>query len=201
MFWGESALYLADISNVDGTFSIKNVKEFQPGDRKQKNFYESCGFSPDGKTLLFAANLSDKQLPFYTDICTYDLKTKAVKKLTSSSRVWDRYARFSPDGKKIIYASSRELSFSKFGSETTWKNYLRSDVWIMDSNGGSKKRLTFFNEPSSSLMYQKRACFVSHLAWSPDGKKILVTVNFASRNQIPESKVYVLDLAVAGKNK
>src|SRR3954471_24588778 len=60
----------------------------------------------------------------------------------------DVFPRFSPDGKWIAFSSNREGNF---------------DVYVMSSDGGRPKQLTFHSADDNVV------------GWSPDGKKVMFT--------------------------
>lgn len=62
---------------------------------------------------------------------------------------WSIHASYSPDGKKIVYASTQSG---------------RSQIWTMDADGTNQTQLTF---PTIETAPDANAP-----AWSPDGKKI-----------------------------
>ncbi|MGP8330555.1 MAG: hypothetical protein ACT6FF_09610 [Methanosarcinaceae archaeon] len=68
---------------------------------------------------------------------------------------------WSPDGDKIAY-----LSFGS-GQMKDMENLKDLDIWIMDSDGSNKKRLTF-NDSVELLAFDP---------WSPDGNKLLYVSN------------------------
>ena len=65
--------------------------------------------------------------------------------LISSTQV-DNSPQFSPDGKKVVFASTRTGSY---------------EIWTCDSDGGNPQRLTFFGGPLTGTP-----------RWSPDGRQI-----------------------------
>ncbi|MBT3377558.1 MAG: hypothetical protein HN742_00975 [Lentisphaerae bacterium] len=199
--WGVRALYLADFKMSDGGPSVTNTRELQPGDNK--DFYESHGFSPDGNTILFSANLRKVrqggrergQNVFGMDIYSYNLVTDKLTALTESNDVWDEFAVFSPDGKKIVWMSSRgqDIPYMGVGS-TKWQRFLKSELWIMDSDGrDDPKQLTNFNTPGA-VEYVGRRCFIGDCVWSPDGRQIALCLNFESRNFDVESRIVLVEL-------
>ncbi|MBU7046466.1 MAG: PD40 domain-containing protein, partial [Theionarchaea archaeon] len=130
---GMWVLKIADFDLFDK--SLKNTKIFTPGEHPC--FYESHGFSPDGTKILFSGNLKKGQPLYGLDIYELDLETQKLTQLTDSFYQWDEHAHYSPDGQKIVWMSSQGYDM----------NPLKTDYWIMDSNGSNKTQLTFFNVP------------------------------------------------------
>jgi hypothetical protein len=83
---------------------------------------ESPSFSPDGKTVAFAAMQSG-----FADIYLIDLETRQVTNI-SKDPIPDYSPAFSPDGTKITYVS-RIAGNDK--------------LFQMDRNGGNKRQITF----------------------------------------------------------
>lgn len=117
-------------------------------------------FMPNNKEVLFASTHEGNKLcppvaeskgaytwPLYDsyDIFVSDLKGKIKRKLTNSPG-YDAEATVSPDGKKIIFTSTRSGDL---------------ELWIMDIDGSNQKQLT------TELGYDGGAFF------SPDSKKIV----------------------------
>ena len=124
----------------------------------------TCGaFMKDGKHIVYASThlgadtcppVPDRKKygnkyiwPLYEsfDIFMADLDGKIVKQLTNS-KGYDAEATISPDGKKMIYTSTKDGDI---------------DLYIMDIKTGKEKRIT------NTLGYDGGAWF------SPDGKKII----------------------------
>jgi len=120
-------------------------------------------FTKDGKHIIYAsthlasadcpptpdrAKYGNKYIwPLYPsfDIFMADLNGKIVKQLTNSNG-YDAEATLSPDGKKMIYTSTKDGDI---------------DLYIMDLKTGKEKRIT------NALGYDGGAWF------SPDGKKLI----------------------------
>jgi len=124
----------------------------------------TCGaFTKDGKHVIYASThlgadtcppVPDRRKygnryiwPLYDsyDIFMADLNGKIVKQLTRS-KGYDAEATLSPDGKKMIYTSTKDGDI---------------ELYIMDLKSGKEKRITH------TLGYDGGAWF------SPDGKKII----------------------------
>lgn len=123
---------------------------------------------PDGKRVLFASTHSDpdsKKLQEaeyaerrsartrryswdydeHFDIFEYSLTEKTLKNLTQT-RGYDAEGDYSPDGKKIVFASNRQAYEAKLSKEDEErlkidKQYFM-EIYIADADGSNAKRLT-----------------------------------------------------------
>jgi len=71
---------------------------------------EQFTFSPDNKTLVFTARDVGREEAWSTDLDLFSVPadgSAAPKKLTTSNRATDTNPVFSPDGKKVMWTSSR----------------------------------------------------------------------------------------------
>ena len=145
----------------------------------------NISFAPDGSNVIFA--FPDQNGPQQIKSLTSDGKT--VSLLTNSEGV-NICPKYSSDGKKIVFASSRDGDFDIFLMNSDGSNpvnlsrsrgldthpvlspdskrvaftALRDgnyDIYVMDSNGDNRKRLTD-NEEVDDFP-----------TWSPDGKSIV----------------------------
>ena len=168
-------IYLMDLETGD-------TERVSPGTGKT-----TCAWiHPDGKSVMFSSTHLDAEAKAKQDaeikerassrvrryswdydenydLFNYDLKTKALKQLTHE-RGYDAEGNYSPDGKKIVFASNRaayEGTLSKADAERLKvdKQYF-IDIYVMDADGSNVKRLT--NTPG----YDGGPFF------SADGKKI-----------------------------
>ncbi len=156
-----------------GTFSIgadgpvlSDVKSYAPFGAI---FYESHSFSPDGSKVLFTAN-PDRRL----DVCILDLATGRAEDLMRGFADWNEHAHFSPDGRAILFMSSRGYPFRARPLE------LKTEFWLMAADGSGKRRLTGFNDPASPDYRGGATAVAADSSWAPDGRRFAGLVITAS---------------------
>ncbi len=147
-----------------GKVPVKEGEKFEPRLVSTGKGRSTCGaFTKDGKHVIYASThlgadtcppVPDRKKygnkyiwPLYEsfDIFLADLDGKIIKQLTNG-KGYDAEATISPDGKKMIYTSTKDGDI---------------DLYIMDLKSGKEKRIT------TALGYDGGAWF------SPDGKKII----------------------------
>ena len=138
-----------------------HVTEVQTLDPLGNAFYEVGDFSPNDKKILFATTKKPGDFK-HMSIVEMNLATGATKDLTGAEE-WNEHAHYSPDGSKIVWASSRDIP------QNEALKIARTDYWIMNADGSDKKRLTFFNQPGAPE-YRPSFNIASDLSWAPDGK-------------------------------
>lgn len=124
--------------SFNGAPKLVSMNTLNPGNLQ---LYETHGYSPDGKSIIFSGIPSGKGY-FDMDIYTCDSDGGNLKKLNTNNE-WDEHAHFSPDGKKIVWASS---DGTKCPKETA---KLQLDYWVMNADGTGKKRITFLNDSTN----------------------------------------------------
>ena len=140
---------------------LSNIRDYNPGGGS--SFFESHNFSPDDQTVLFTGN-QDGPLEIYEMI----VDSGAVKRLTyHSAYTWDEHAHYSPDGKKIIWMSSKGLRF------TVKPFHLETEFWIMNRDGSQQRQLTWFHTPGHPHYLNKAFAVAADFDWSPDGSQIM----------------------------
>lgn len=156
-------LNLADFSVVNGAPRLSNIRSLRPG---RAGFYESHGFTPDGRGLIFSGTPTIGP-DFAFDIYTSDLSGGNLRNLTQSSDVWDEHGHYSPSGATIMWESTAGFPLPRTRKSA---NGLRSEYWLMNPDGSGKRQLTHFNTPGSPE-YEPRGCAPSDFSWSPDGTR------------------------------
>jgi Tol biopolymer transport system component len=104
-----------------------------------REFEQYPSWSPDGKKILFTRG----DVMSNIDICVIDEDGSGLVRLTEHPER-DQRAAWSPDGEKIAFVSQRDGDVA---------------IWIMDADGGNKRKLVKGRYPS----------------WSPDSRKIVFT--------------------------
>jgi Tol biopolymer transport system component len=139
-------LKLSRLVWTEGVPTLQNTFSIQP--LGINLFYESHGFSPDGRKILFSAGFENGDTTKPPDIYQLDLVSGTLQNLTNSPNEYDEHAHYTPSGGKIVWSSSRGI--------TKVRNFFIPflDYWVMDSTGANPRRLTYFNEPSSPGYYQ-----------------------------------------------
>lgn len=75
---------------------------------------EEYTFSPDGRTLVFAARDAGRQEPWSTNFDLYQAPvdgSRPPQDLTAANLAWDTYPVFSPDGRTLAYAAMTRPGF------------------------------------------------------------------------------------------
>lgn len=131
--------------------------------------------SHDGKYAAYVvreAIMEEKKSEYLNQIWVTNLVTKQNYQYTYNLKS-SMSPKFSPDGKKIAFLSSRSG---------------KNQVWIMNTHGGEARKLT--NEKKG----------VRSIKWSPDGKKISFLKNDDDTEEEKKSKENKTDVILVDKN-
>lgn len=147
--------------------SLSARRDLHPGSMA---FYETHGFSPDGQRLLYCAT-PEKANYWKLDLFSCDLRGGDVRTLTQDEE-WDEHAHYSPDGRWIVWTTSRGIEQPRKGMQPV------TEYWIMPTDGTNQPavRLTSFNHADGVGYQGGRRCLPSDFDWSPDGKRIAAYV-------------------------
>jgi TolB protein len=183
--FGEWKLRIADFhfSQTSGP-RLGKIRNYNPGGGS--SFFESHNFSPDDQHVLFTGN-QDGPLEIYE----MNVNSGAVKRLTHhSAYTWDEHAHYSPDGKTIIWMSSKGLRF------TVKPFHLEAEFWIMNRSGSHKQQLTWFHTPDHPHYLDKPFAVAADFDWSPDGSQIvgLVLTNMPDTRKRGSGMNVLIDL-------
>jgi len=175
-FW---KIMIADFIETDKGPEMKNIIDLEPGG---KGYYEPHGFSQDKETIIFSGSIGSEKSQINFDIFTFNLTTKKLTNLTCSDNIHDEMSIFSPDGKKIALMSGTFVGWwPEFGYKT--------DLYLMNSDGSNRLRLTNFNDPNSSE-YLGNNSQIAKISWSPEGDKIIFGIYI---HKINKFHIYTLN--------
>lgn len=170
---GQWAIKLGDFAIENGEPRVTNIQTLAPGNFE---LYETHGFSPDNRTIIFSG-VPQGKFYYAMEIFAYDLTTQQLTRLTDDAE-WDEHAHYSPDGKRIVWMSSTDIPQVKSNSiEGMTRNPPKTDAWMMDADGSNKRRVTRFNDPNAAEgRGASGGVIVGDLSWGPDGKSFVAKI-------------------------
>jgi dipeptidyl aminopeptidase/acylaminoacyl peptidase len=104
---------------------------------------EEFTFSPDGKTLVFAARDAGREEPWSTDFDLYQVPvdgSQPPRNLTDANPAWDTQPVFSPDGKTLAYLAMARPGFEadlfriKLRDLSTGRERVLAEAWDRSPN-------------------------------------------------------------------
>lgn len=198
--WGVWQLAVADFAVDAGVPVLKNLQHHLPGDRVA--FYRSEGFAPGDRYLLLAGNPERSQPLNGMDIYEYDLLSGRLARLTRTPEAWDDYPCYGPDGRYVLWASGTGLGavFPEL-AHPAWQKYARSEVWVMDRNGGNPRPVTRFNlagHPDQEWFLRRvgpaQRYFVGDIGVDPLGGRAAFTVYYEGPGEAVSSVLLLMNL-------
>ena len=146
--------------NIDGTGSVDS--RVPPGDLV-------LDWSSDGRWLLTASHRNAKN-----GWVLYIMRPDGTEQRRITSEGNPFYARFSPDGRRVLYTDNG------LGQQ--------SGIWVVSADGKNARRV--FPEPNPPFETNTSAC------WSPDGKRIAIILAGLQRRGPPPfpAQIVVMDL-------
>jgi eukaryotic-like serine/threonine-protein kinase len=121
-------------------------KGHEAGMVSKPQVYANIALAPDDKAAVFDKTDEENQ---NTDVWFYDLQHDSAKRLTFDTAI-DTTPMFSPDGKRVLFASSREHSFKLF---------------VKNADGADEEKVLDMDAGDRADHYP--------CDWSSDGKYIL----------------------------
>ena len=172
---GEWAIRIADFKISKGAAKLGDIVTLQLGDQEQ--FYNTHAFSKEARNIIFSGNLEQGQRMTGMDIYKYNFSKEDLVRLTETPAIdeWDGSGLWSPNQKKIAWASSQGYDI-KHHSQSAWRQYLQTELWVMKMDGSEKTQLTHFNTPGYPEYKGGSRVIITDLAWSPDSEKVLLSL-------------------------
>ncbi len=186
--WSPDGRYVAlpciDLSEAGSTDQIFVIDMETGASRRLTSFVGSSTWprwSPDGKKIMYV-----RMPPKYwwspyidnsdegADIWVVDTDGSNEKQVTDTPKNWEE-GFWSPDGKRIVYASWKP-GFMSVG-ETR-----EIEIWMVNEDGGDERLLTTITTG-----------FIVRMVWSPDGSKIAVVTWDLVEDGI-DRDIYVIDM-------
>lgn len=133
-------------------------------------------FSPDGKTIVYAATSEDGQ---GTSIFSRSIDGDEVRRLTHDQQVSDFRPCFAPDGKSIAFARAHLHRPYSMGG-WTWDDW---DVCVMDKDGGNLRRVT-----------QNKHYGINGVLFSSDGQTLFYSAEADRRASDPSVTVLAVSV-------
>jgi Tol biopolymer transport system component len=185
---GEWEIKLADVDVANRVPAVSNTRGVKPGDYQ---LYETHGFTPDDNRIIVSVIERGNPLSAL-DIAVYDIAADTITNLTNDPSEWDEHAQLSPDGSRLIWASSRGIEQPRMEGGFIQLTGFRLDLWMMNLDGSDKQRLTYFNDPDAPEYMGELVTADSTI--SPDGTQLVVKVRPAGRDPIADERILQIAL-------
>src|SRR5882724_88405 len=145
---------------IDDLFRFKRVADPQ--------------ISPDGKWVAYAVgNVDMEGNRVVYNLWLASTEKPGLRKQLTSAKKSDRHPRWSPDGKSILFESSRSGT---------------SQLWIIDAQGGEARQLTKISSGAGTGIWSrdgKQIAFVSAV-WPEFSEKAFADSDALNRQRIEE---------------
>jgi Tol biopolymer transport system component len=154
---------IAEIQMEEDRPQLRNI---EPIELERTTFYEPQAWSPDDRTIYFAAD-TGRSSPYVLDILSMDLSTRRLKPITDTEDGWEEHMSVSPSGRKIVMMSSACCEWNPSDVRT-----LVSELYLANADGSERYQLTLFNTPGSKYYNPAARSIAGRSVWSRDGRRI-----------------------------
>ena len=194
--WGRRSIKKASLAIENGVPNLGRVRDITPSELKDE-YLETTDCKAG--MLLYSAG-SYRKGWYVMDVYVQDVSKDGVEQprnLTNDSESMDRFPVFSPNARRIAWASTRGNDVSYIGvDEALWSKELRSELWIMDIASGRRQQLTFFNQKGHEHCASAKGAYVCMAAWHPKYDNVIAIVLNCREANYETSKILLLELGV-----
>jgi dipeptidyl aminopeptidase/acylaminoacyl peptidase len=178
--WGDGRNAVLYSAPIDATGKVSaapvSLSGTLDGDVPSKPFgdHDEYHFSPDGRSVVFAARIAGKTEAWSTNFDVYQVPAAggAPRNLSADNPAWDSKPIYSPDGRTLAW-----LAMDRPGFEAD-----RFHLVLMDVATGKKRTVAGDWDRS-----------IADYNWSPDGKQLLATAD-----DVGQHRLFAID-AASGK--
>ena len=193
--WGTWELMVADfVVSPSGVPSVQNTQTLTPSYKPGilEYYYEPHAFSSDNQTVYFMSNIGPGGTPFFggpgpMDVYSLNLGTNQLTALTSTPGQWNEFPTVIPGGTNLVYMSTVGAG--------AMVGHFKGDLWVMNADGTSKYRLTYFNDPNSPD-YLPGGVITADPAFNADGTELAIYGNLGLNQSLPGTML-ILDIEPA----
>lgn len=154
-------------SAARGVWEIWTVSVAQPGLRRFLAYGMFPDWSPDGTKIAFqrARRRGSRWFSVWV-IDIVDGEARQAREVAYSETVACITPRWSPDGRLLVYCGVQ----SQYDERTVGRSRDRSDIWVIEAEGGLRRKLTGGGAP------------VFNPCWSADGRVFFVSTQSGTEN-------------------
>ncbi len=160
-----------------GQPSLSNELIFRPGSPNHNTFYETHDVLANG-TIIFSSNMAS-QYESQCKSCALGIwewnpnLNNTPTLLTQNTNAWNEHAAITPSLSHIVWISSQNENFTP---SSNWGATLRTDWWIMNQDGSTKTRVTYFNTQTPTNV----RVICAEGSWNSSGTSLVASVDVIS---------------------
>ena len=194
--WGQRTIKQATLKMENGSLKLENIRDVTPS-AFNRAFIETSDYR--ARQLLYSASADESQW-YGMDVFAQEISDKGrcePKNLTKDATALDRFPVFSPNAGKLAWSSTRGFDISYIGVDSSlWQSELRSELWIMETDGSARQRITYFNQKGHEHYVSPKGAYVYMVAWHPKYDNVIALVLRRPDDGYVSSSVVLLELAV-----
>lgn len=165
--WSPDGSKIVFTSNREGNYDVFSIYTMNSDGSNVHRIYYSYAissfpaWSPDGQTIVFGNDKEDSRTGNF-ELFSIEPETTNPERRLTVRRKYDIQPAFSPDGRRIAFASNTDGNY---------------EIYVMNADGSAPVRIT------------RDAAEDSAPAWSPDGKRIIFSSDRGGKLAIHEAAI------------